>query len=90
MDKDQTAGGTVGNVTKLNVVMNPALPPDLPGVLRQLADDVEAGKVTEMIVGYVQGDTGTYKFLWPSSTLDSLTLTTLAHAEAVDRMRSGG
>ena len=31
----------------------PALPPDLPGRLRQMAEDVEAGRVTAMAVGYV-------------------------------------
>jgi hypothetical protein len=63
----------------------PALPPDLPGRLRQLADDVEAGRVTEMAVGYVCE--GEYEFLWPSSLVDSLTITTLMKASALDRFR---
>lgn len=50
-----------------------------------MADDVEAGRVTAMVVAYVYD--GHYEFLWPSSKLDSMTLTTLAHQAAIDRMR---
>lgn len=63
----------------------PALPADLPARLREMADDVEAGRVTAMVVAYVYD--GHYEFLWPSSKLDSMTLTTLAHQAAIDRMR---
>lgn len=63
----------------------PALPADLPATLRRLADDVEAGKVTAMVVGYVCDDT--YQFLWPSSLTDSMTITTLMQACALDRFR---
>lgn len=63
----------------------PALPPDLPVQLRQMAEDVESGRVTAMIVGYVRDDR--YAFLWPSSLTESLTIATLAQASALDRMR---
>ena len=63
----------------------PALPPDLPGRLRKLADDVEAGIVTAMAVGYVCE--GSYEFLWPSSLAESLTITTLMQASALDNFR---
>ena len=61
------------------------LPPDLPGRLRRMADDVEAGRVTALIAGYVCD--GSYEFLWPSSLTESLTIATLAQACALDRMR---
>ena len=64
----------------------PAMPLDTPSILRKLADDVEAGSVDSMVVAYVQD--GSYCFLWPSSLIESMTLTTLAHASAVDRMRA--
>jgi hypothetical protein len=73
----------MSNITKLAPL--PALPPDLPGRLRQLADDVEAGRVTAMVVAYVCDDC--YEFLWPSSLTESLTITTLAQASALDRLR---
>jgi hypothetical protein len=63
----------------------PPLPPDLPARLREMADDVEAGRITAMIVGYVCDDC--YEFLWPSSMTDSLTIATLAQASALDRLR---
>ena len=63
----------------------PLLPPDLPGRLRQMAEDVEEGRVTAMVVGYVCD--GCYEFLWPSSLTDSLTIATLAQASALDRLR---
>lgn len=86
-----TAGACLGNcgkkqmsnVRKLEAL--PALPPDLPARLREMADDVEAGRVTAMIVGYVFD--GVYEFLWPSSLNDCLTIATLAQASALDRMR---
>ena len=73
----------MGSIIKLEPLR--ALPADLPDRLRELAVYVESGRVTEMIVGYVCD--GNYEFLWPSSLLDSLTLATLAQANAVDRLR---
>mgnify|MGYP003442502533 CR=1 FL=1 len=63
----------------------PPLPYDTAARLRELADDVEAGKVTAMAVGYVYE--GCYEFLWPSSIIESMTITTLMQAAAIDRMR---
>ena len=63
-----------------------ALPADLPGRLQQMAADVESGRVTAMFVACVCD--GCYEFLWPSSAVESLTLADLAHASALDRMRT--
>jgi len=73
----------MSNIKRLEVL--PPLPPDLSARLREMADDVEAGRVTAMIVGYVFD--GSYEFLWPSSLADSLTISTLAQASALDRFR---
>lgn len=74
-----------GEVLHLKQVPKPALPSDTPAALRRLAEDIEAGTVTELVVAYVQD--GDYCFLWPSTLIDSITLTTLAQSAAVDRMR---
>ena len=73
----------MSNITTLKPL--PPLPADLPDTLRELAADVESGRVTSMVVAYVID--GGYAHLWPSSLVDSLTLTTLAQAAALDRMR---
>jgi hypothetical protein len=69
------------------VLLNPKspLPDDLPSVLRQLADDVESGAVTAMVVGYKEDDT--YKFLWPSTLESSLIISALANDRAIERFR---
>lgn len=61
------------------------LPDDLPELLRKLADRVEAGTVTDMVVAYVEDDH--YEYLWPSPLDDSLIICTLAQARAIDRYR---
>ena len=73
----------MNNVTKL--IPAPSLPADLAGKLRQLAEDVEDGRVTAMAIGYVCD--GSYAFLWPSSLTDSLTISTLMQARALDNVR---
>jgi hypothetical protein len=73
----------MSNITTLKPVA--PLPPDLPELLRELAAEVESGRVTSMVVVYVID--GGYAYMWPSSLVDSLTLTTLAQASALDRMR---
>ena len=73
----------MGKITQLKQMSK--LPADLPGRLRQMADDVEAGSVTAMVVGYVCDDK--YEFMWPSSLIESLTIATLLQASALDRFR---
>lgn len=63
-----------------------ALPPDLPSKLRELAAQVEAGTVTQMVVALV--DNGEYRFLWPSPKATSIVLTALAHDTALGRLRT--
>ncbi len=72
-------------VTELKIVGRSALPKDLPAKLRELADWVEKGTITEMVVGYVEA--GEYCFVWPSSLHDSLVLTSLLQQTAIDRLR---
>ena len=61
------------------------LPRDLPATLRDLADRVERGDVTEMVVGFCERDG--YEFLWPSSLHQSLILCVMLQQTAIDRMR---
>lgn len=74
----------MSNLVKLTLP-NP-LPADLPEKLRDLANRVEAGTITEMTVCYLEG--GYYNYLWPSSLTNSLIMTTLAQAAALDRYRA--
>lgn len=61
------------------------LPADLPAQLRALAERIERGEINSMVVAYSDDS---YRFLWSSSLADSLILTALAHACAVDRVRA--
>jgi len=74
----------MSNLVKLTPP-NP-LPPDLPEKLRELADRVEAGKVTAMTATFLED--GYYNYLWPSSLTESLIMATLAQAQALDRYRA--
>ena len=61
------------------------IPADFAAQLRQMADDVEAGKVDSAVIAAVID--GNYTFVYPSSLADSLTLSTLLHAECIERFR---
>lgn len=62
-----------------------ALPHDLPRMLRELAEGIERGTITEMVVVYVEDDN--YRFMWPSGLHNSLVLTTLAQHSAIERLK---
>jgi hypothetical protein len=62
-----------------------AMPDDTANVLRRLADRIERGEVSALIVGMVAD--GCYEWMFPSSRVDSLTLSALLHATCIDRMR---
>jgi hypothetical protein len=61
------------------------LPPDLPERLRELADHVESGRVTAMVIAFARD--GEYQFIWPSTRADSVVLAGLAHHQSIERMR---
>lgn len=71
--------------TVAQLVPMPALPADPPDRLRQLADDVESGRVTSLVAAYVLDDN--HVFLWPLPLSLSLILATLLQSTAVDRFR---
>ncbi len=58
-------------------------PIDLSGILRNLADDVDAGRITELVAAYLID--GEYEFAHAASLGDSLVLSTLLHKRVVDR-----
>lgn len=77
----------MSNIHDLKLAPRPAMPADFPDVLRSLALLVEKGEITEMVIAMVHNDG--YSFIWPSSMADSLVLTTLAQATAIDKLRKG-
>ena len=61
-------------------------PEDLSQRLRELADEVDKGYITGMVVAYV-GD-GEYSFVFGTSLSESIVLSTLLKQSSIDRMRS--
>lgn len=61
-------------------------PSDLARQLRALADDVDAGKIGELVAGYVLN--GQYEFLYGCSLSDALLISTLLQRRCVDRMQA--
>ncbi len=59
--------------------------PGLAADLRRMADAVERGEVTDVVMCFVEGDC--YCYLWAASLFDSVGMTALAHRQAIDRMR---
>lgn len=63
------------------------LPDDFADVLRSIADQVEAGEVTEFVAAFVVD--GEYEFLFPSSLSASLVLGSLLQKRCCDRFTEG-
>ena len=63
----------------------PRMPDDMPGLLRELADHIESGRITAMVVGFCRDDC--YEFLWPSSIVDSFLISSMLQASALDKLR---
>lgn len=60
-------------------------PSDLSDVLRKIADQADAGEVTDLIVAYHLN--GNREFIYGTSLNDSLILATLLQQNCIDRMR---
>ncbi len=63
------------------------LPDDTPDMLRALAERVERSEIESLVIGMCLAGDGAFEWLFPSSRIDSLTLSTLLHATCIDRMR---
>ncbi len=61
------------------------LPADCAKVLREIADRMDRGEVTEFVAAMVSSEY--YEFVYPSSPSDSLLLSTLLQAQCLDKMR---
>ncbi len=61
-------------------------PSDLSQRLREMADEVDNGKITSAIIGYVYE--GNYNFLWGASLSDSIILAALLQQTSIDNMRA--
>lgn len=59
------------------------LPADLSENLRELANKVDRGEITEFVAGYVIN--GEYEFLYPSSLNDSMILTSIMQHLTADK-----
>ena len=61
-------------------------PSDLSQRLREMADEVDKGKITSAIVGCVRDDN--YHFLWGASPAESIVLAALLQQISIDNMRA--
>lgn len=76
---------SANSVRALKLAPRAELPEDFPGILRRIADEVEAGKVTKFVAMYVEE--GEYALLKPSSLFDSIVLSALLHDSCVQEFR---
>lgn len=60
--------------------------PGLAEDLRRMADAVDRGEVTDVVMCFIEG--GCYCYLWAASRFDSAGMTAMAHQQALDRMRA--
>ncbi len=60
-------------------------PSDLSQRLREMADEVDSGQITGVIVGYVyEGD---YNFLWGTNLGEAVILSAMLQQLSIDNMR---
>lgn len=59
------------------------IPSDFSGILRKLADRIDAGEITAFVGVAVSEE---YEFLWPMSLCDSVMLSSLLNHRALERM----
>ncbi len=60
-------------------------PSDLSQRLREMADEVDNGQITGVIMGYVyEGD---YNFLWGTSLSEAVVLAAMLQQLSIDHMR---
>ena len=61
-------------------------PSDLAARFRELADQADAGRLTEAVIAYVSD--GSYEFTYGASLSPCLVLASLLHQNCLDRMRT--
>lgn len=64
----------------------PQAPKDLSQKLRAIADAVDRGEIVDFVGAYIEG--GNYCFLYGSSLQTELILSTLVHANCIQRFRA--
>jgi hypothetical protein len=62
------------------------VPDDLSKRLREMADEVDKGDITGMVVAYICD--GDYSFIFGTSLSESIVLSTLLKQSSIDRMRA--
>lgn len=61
-------------------------PPDLSARLREMADQVDAGQITGMVIACVFDDS--YQFTYADSLHDCLVMAAMLQQNCLDRMRA--
>ena len=69
----------------MNIIMMKRPPSDLAARLRKMADDIDAGLLTDIVIASVTS--GNYEFTYGASLLDCLVMSDLLHQSCIDRMR---
>ncbi len=70
----------------MNIVRLPprsSMPSDTADLLREIADRIDAGEVSNLVAAYV--DVGGYQILMASTPQDGLVLSTLLHRRCTDK-----
>lgn len=61
-------------------------PEGLSTTLRDLADRVDAGNVTDMVLSYVDNDH--YEFVYAASKINCIVMSSMLQRECLDRMKN--
>lgn len=70
----------------MKVVPLKAAPNDLADILRDLADRVDSGAITGMVIAHTEDDN--YHFHYSASKNDCLIMATFLHQNCIDRLRA--
>ncbi len=60
-------------------------PEGLSTTLRDLADRVDAGQVTDMVIAYVDADC--YEFVYAASKINCIAMSSMLQRQCLDRMK---
>lgn len=69
----------------MNIVALKKATGDLSAILREMADQVDAGTVTDMVIASVHD--GNYEFTYAASFADCVVMSSLLHTNCIERMR---
>lgn len=70
----------------MNLVKLKSAPNDLSAILRDLADRVDSGSITGMVIAHTEDDN--YHFHYSANKNDCLIMATFLHQNCIDRLRA--